>query len=154
MAYSKILATTPSLGLVAGSASQMGFDWVYIDAINLDTNQNPSGIYTIHENAQGQWDQLKDILNYCGRTDITSASLAQTWFQAQTPVNFINTIRKYLVEKFFPGLVEFINSLVQSGTVTPPPSGNFTTVIQGFNYILANMTVTYGSDGKVASISI
>lgn len=143
--------TNPPITLEAKSNNLIS-DMVFIDGKVTGTGQDIPGFLAVNTNSSGQWDQLFDILQYCGRTDIATPAQAQTWYKAQTPVNFINAIRKYLLEVFFPGLVKFINSGATS-TGTATPAGNFNTMLEGWDHVLKTMVVTY-ENGLVKSITI
>jgi hypothetical protein len=143
--------TNPPVTLEAKSNNLIS-DMVFIDGRVTASGQDIPGKLDVNINSSGQWDQLLDILQYCGRTDITTAATAQLWYKAQTPVSFVNTIRAYLLEVFFPKLVVFINSICNS-TGTAPPVTSLNTMIEGWDHILKNMQVTY-ENGLVKSISI
>lgn len=143
--------TNPPITLEAKSNNLIS-DMVFIDGRVTATGIDIPGKLDVHVNSSGQWDQLMDIMQYCGRTDIDTPAKAQTWYKAQTPVNFINAIRKYLLEVFFPGLVKFINSGA-TATGTAPPVGNFNTMLEGWDHVLKTMVVTY-ENGLVKSITI
>jgi hypothetical protein len=145
-------STNPPVTLEAKSNNLIS-DMVFIDGRVTGSGLDIPGFLPVHTNSSGQWDQLLDILQYCGRTDITTPALAQTWYKAQTPVNFINTIRKYLIEVLFPQLVTFINKVCTSTGTTPAPTTGFNTMIEGWDHVLKTMTVTY-ENGLVKSISI
>jgi hypothetical protein len=152
MAYDRTLTnTSPKIGLIATSNSLIGTG-VYIDNFNADNGINISGKYDVHPNLDDQWAQLVSILAYSGRTDIDTPAKAEQWYKGQTPVTFIAAIRKYLEEVFFPGLKAWLNTFVT--VTTTAPGGSFLDMKQGWGYILANMNISFGPDGKVSSISI
>lgn len=150
MAYTLTLNTTPKIGINVVTNNVLG-EQVYLQAFNADTGVQYAGKFDVHYNAMGPWEQLKDILNYCGRSDITSAAIAQTWFKAQTSVTFITAIRKYLEEVFFPNLITWLNKFV---TGAPNTSATLNTMVEGWAAVLNGMTVTYGADGKISKVTI
>lgn len=145
-------STNPPVTLEAKSNNFVG-DMVFIDGKVTGSGADIPSFLQVHPNANGQWEQLMEILQYCGRTEITTPGQALSWYRAQTPVAFIDGIRKYLLEVLFPQLVTFINKVCTSTGTAPPPVTGFTNMIEGWEHILKTMTVTY-ENGLVKSITI
>lgn len=149
MAYDRVIG---NVALEVKMASAMGMDALFVQAFNATTGIAFSGKMDIHMNMDGQWQQLVEILHYCGRTDIGTPEFARNWYTGQTKVTFIAAIRKYLDEVFFPELAAFINKFLQ-GSTPVPSTGSLVTLLDGFKIILTDMNVTLDG-GKVSKITI
>ena len=150
MSFDRVIG---NLGIKTATLSVLGSTSVYIDQYNAATGQNIPGKYDVHTDSSGQWYQLVGILQYCG-VGINTVEMAEAWFKAQTQVSFINAIRKYLEEVFFPGLTNWLNQFLASGGTPTPPADTLNDLPQAFSYILANMNVELGADGKIVRLSI
>lgn len=148
--YAVTLSTTPPMGLKVESNSSLGFGGLFITAFNTTTNVKFQGFCPLHSDISNPWTQLVEILRYCGVTKTPAE--AEAWYKQQTGASYVEAIRKFLVEVFFPALKVFLNRFITPGQA--PVSGTLVTTGAGAEFVLKTMQVSYNSDGTIKDITI
>lgn len=104
------------------------------------------GFIQFQENSSGDYDQLKDILTYCG----LPAAAPGIWLSQTPKAEARQAVLKWVREKLIPAVCAFINSFISGTQPAPVPGEPYLAPFYLFEDILRNITFTVGPDGKVS----
>lgn len=161
MAIVRTLTTTPKIGLEVPAMTAFGdLDVVRLFLAGNDGNfpANSTDYIQVAEApaimTANEATQLLAVLHYCGRTDFQTENDVRAWLRVKTREEVISTIHKYIVEVFFPKLIALVNKYITGSGTASGNTGSFGSTGEIWEYVLKNMNVTYGADGKITGITL